>query len=281
MLSELDRKFFDDNGYLIVPNAVAKDDCTKVVDAIFWFLEMDPSNSADWYREPLTPGGMIEMYQHQAMWNNRQNERVYHAFADLLQESKLCVTIDRVGMKPPRSPLHPTYDHHGFIHWDIDTMRLPQHLGLQGVLCLTDTEANMGGFQCIPGFHRDLEEWISQQPEDRNPRSPDLSRLPDGMKPTPIPAAAGDLIIWDTRLAHGNGHNTSQKPRFSQYISMFPASRLTDENRLHRINCWKHRMPPGGSVFPGDPRQFEQQFGQTAHLTPLGEKLLGSEPWHD
>ena len=160
-------------------------------------------------------------------------------------------------------------------------MRLPQHLGLQGVLCLTDTEANMGGFQCIPGFHRDLEEWISQQPEDRNPRSPDLSRLPDGMKPTPIPAAAGDLIIWDTRLAHGNGHNTSQKPRFSQYISMFPASRLTDENRLHRINCWKHRMPPGGSVFPGDPRQFEQQFGQTAHLTPLGEKLLGSEPWHD
>ena len=50
---------------------------------------------------------------------------------------------------------------------------------------LTDTDADMGGFQCVPGFHRNLEAWIAEQPADRNPRIPDLSLLPPGRQVTP------------------------------------------------------------------------------------------------
>ncbi len=279
MLNAEELNFFRENGYVIARKVVSQEMCNAVVDAIFWFLQMDKNSHSDWYREPLKPGGMIEMYQHQAMWNNRQSHRLYEAFCDLLGTEKLCVSIDRVNFKPPASPLHPTYDHKGFIHWDVDTTHLPANPGLQGVLCLTDTTPDMGGFQCIPGFHKNLAQWIANQPADRNPRAPDLSRLPEGMQVTPIAAEAGDLIIWSTTLAHGNGHNVSDRPRFSQYISMFPAERLSEESREHRVNCWKHRLPPGGSIFPGDAREREQQHGVTAELSPLGRKLLGVDYW--
>ena len=268
-----------ENGFLVVERLVPESLCQEVVDAIFWFLEKDPHNSDEWYSPPLYPGGMIEMYQHQALWNTRQKSQVYDVFTDILGLNELCVSIDRVGMKPPRHPDYPDYDHKGFIHWDIDTRNLPPKPGIQGVLCLTDTSEDMGGFQCIPGFHKNLGQWIAEQPEDRNPFAPDLNRLPNGMKLTPIPAKAGDLILWYSTLAHGNGQNVSNRPRYSQYISMFPAKMLTSDQRDHRVNCWKNRLAPGNKIFPGDPRNFEAEFGTTAELTALGCKLLGAEAW--
>ena len=275
VLSAEDREFFDANGYVIVRNAVPPENCEAVVAAIFRFLEMDRNNPDDWYRLPLTPGGMIEMYQNSAQWANRQHPRVYEAFAEIYGMPELFVSIDRVGMKPPRRIDCPEYDHKGFIHWDADTRNLDQPFGVQGVVALTDTTENMGGFQCVPGFHKNLAEWIATQPADRNPRAPDMT----GLTAVPIPAKQGDLIIWNKFLAHGNGHNVSDRPRFSQYITMYPAARLDEAARQHRIHCWRNRLPPGDSVFPGDPREWEQQHGETAELTPLGRKLLGLDGW--
>ncbi len=274
VLTAEDRAFFEENGYVIVRRAVPAADCEAVVRAIFEFLEMDRENPDDWYRLPLTPGGMIEMYQHPALWANRQNPRLYEVFSEIYGTPKLTVSIDRVGMKPPRRPEYPEYDHKGFIHWDADTRDLNQPFGVQGVLALTDTAADMGGFRCIPGFHKNLADWIAAQLADRNPRVPDMT----GLTAVPIPANQGDFIIWDKFLAHGNGHNVSDRPRFSQYITMYPAN-LSEEARQHRIACWRDRLPPGDSIFPGDPREWEQQRGRTAELSPLGKKLLGLEAW--
>ena len=38
-----------------------------------------------------------------------------------------------------------------------------------------------------------------------------------------VPSKAGDLVIWDTRMAHGTSPNRSTVPRFAQYLSMCPA----------------------------------------------------------
>jgi hypothetical protein len=270
-----DHDFFADRGYVIARNIIPKADCDAVIDAIWEFLGMDRNDPDDWYRLPLKPGGMIEMYQHQAEWNNRQNPRLYEAFTEIRGTHRLCVSIDRVGMKLPYNARHPDYDHKGFTHWDVDTAKLPAPFGVQGVLCLTDTTADMGGFQCIPGFHKNLEEWIATQPPDRNTRMPDLT----GLTVVPIPAQAGDLIIWNSLLAHGNGRNLSDRPRYSQYISMFPVERLTEEQREHRIRCWQEHLPPGNEIFPGDPRRIEEEQFTTAELTPLGRKLLGVDCW--
>ena len=157
VLTEDDHAFFERNGYVVVHNAAPQGNLDAVIAALWSFLEMDPEDPEDWYREPLRPNGMVEMYQHQALWNNRQYPRVYEAFAELLGTPRLWVSIDRACLKPPRHPAHPEYDNKGFIHWDADTSRLPMPLGLQGVLCLAGTDVDQGGFQCVPELFRNFD----------------------------------------------------------------------------------------------------------------------------
>jgi hypothetical protein len=273
-----DLDFFRRNGYVILHDAVPPENLRAVVDVIFDFLDMDPNDSEDWYHPPHRTNGMVEIYQHQVLWDNRQYPRVHQAFSEIYGTEKLWVSEDRACMKPPMHPAHPDYDHKGFTHWDVDTSKLPLPFHVQGVLCLTDTTENMGGFQCVPGFHRNLEAWIETQPADRNPHVPDLNALPPGMQVAPIPAKAGDLIIWDTLLAHGNGHNVSNKPRLAQYITMRPVG--NEEERQARIQRWQNRQkPPYDRAFPGDSRRVEELLGKTAKLTALGRKLLGLDAW--
>ncbi|MCW3052542.1 MAG: Protein involved in biosynthesis of mitomycin antibiotics/polyketide fumonisin [Chthonomonadales bacterium] len=281
VLTQDDHAFFQRNGYVVVHDAVPQGNLDAVIAALWSFLEMDPANPEDWYREPLRPNGMVEMYQHQALWNNRQYPRVYEAFAELLGTRRLWVSIDRACLKPPRHPAHPEYDNKGFIHWDADTTRLPMPLAVQGVLCLADTEIDQGGFQCVPELFRNFDAWLRTQPADRDPHAPDLT----GLTVEPIPGKAGDLIIWDRLLAHGNGHNVSSRPRLAQYLTMFEAKPETGGgadwggDREERIRQWQERLAPAARWAPGDPRGWEQQHCEPAELTALGRKLLGLDSW--
>jgi ectoine hydroxylase-related dioxygenase (phytanoyl-CoA dioxygenase family) len=277
VFTKFDLEFFDQHGYVIARNVVPQANLDAVIAAIWEFLGMDPHNPDDWYRPPHSPGGMIELYQHQALWDNRQYPRVHQAFSEIFGTPKLWVSEDRVSMKPPSNAKYPAYDYKGFTHWDVDTSRMPLPFEVQGVLCLTDTTADMGGFQCVPGFHKNLAEWIAAQPADRDPWAPNLAALPAGMKVVPIPANAGDLIIWNTLLAHGNGHNVSSRPRLAQYITMQPVG--DDAERRQRIARWRNRQKPKGDWAPGDPRRLEELHGKTAELSELGRKLLGIDDW--
>jgi ectoine hydroxylase-related dioxygenase (phytanoyl-CoA dioxygenase family) len=279
VLSPEDRAFFDENGYVVVHNAVPRENLDRLIAVIFEFLGMDPNDPGDWYRPPLSPGGMVEMYQHQALWDNRQNPRVHRAFSEILGTEKLWVSFDRAGVKPPAHPDHPEYEHKGFLHWDLDPTKLPQPFGVQGVLYLADTDANMGGFQCVPGHHKVLEAWGQRPPSERGeaPR-------PDPADAIPIPGKAGDLVIWNRLLFHGNGHNVSDRPRLAQYITMFPAQTYDavfgkESQREERIHQWRNRLSPQASWAPGDPRRTEELHGKAAELTPLGRKLLGLDAW--
>ena len=283
VLSKADRAFWEENGYVIVPNAVPQENLDRMVEAIWWFLDMDPEDSETWYKHkpftrdnrcsPISAGGMVEMYQHQAIWDNRQHPKVYQAFAEIWGEEKLWVSLDRANMKPPAREDKPDWNNRGMIHWDLDTSQQPIQFGVQGVLYLTDTAEDQGGFQCVPGFNNTFEEWVKTQPEDRNPHNPDLA----GLDVKVIPGNAGDLLIWHRLLAHGNGHNTSDKPRLAQYITMSPAPADDESARQARVTSWQERRPMPD--WPGDPRAWEQEKQQTAELTSLGKKLLGVDPW--
>ena len=283
VLSKADRAFWEENGYVIVPNAVPQENLDRMVEAIWWFLDMDPEDSETWYKHkpftrdnrcsPISAGGMVEMYQHQAIWDNRQHPKVYQAFAEIWGEEKLWVSLDRANMKPPAREDKPDWNNRGMIHWDLDTSQQPIQFGVQGVLYLTDTAEDQGGFQCVPGFNNTFEEWVKTQPEDRNPHNPDLA----GLDVKVIPGNAGDLLIWHRLLAHGNGHNISDKPRLAQYITMSPAPADDESARQARVTSWQERRPMPN--WPGDPRAWEQEKQQMAELTSLGKKLLGVDPW--
>lgn len=271
VLSPDDRAFWDENGYVIIHNAVPKENLDAVIDAIWTFLAVDRNNPEEWYKAPINKGGMVEMYHDQALWNNRQCPKVYEAFTEIWGRKDLWVSFDRANMNPPARQLD--WDYQGMYHWDVDTSANPIPMMVQGVLYLADTDAAGGGFQCTPGFHREFYEWVKTQPANRNPRSPDQT----GLEIKTIPGTAGDLLIWHSMLPHGNSRNHTKQPRLAQYITMSPPR--GEEEREYRIQAWQKRMPPRGKAFPGDARGLEQKIGHPAELTDLGRKLLGLDPW--
>ncbi|GAA3399902.1 phytanoyl-CoA dioxygenase family protein [Paenibacillus hodogayensis] len=277
------RDFFHANGYILVKGVVPKQNCDSVIETIWAFTGQRPDDPESWYQPASGMDtfwkhqreGMLPLFHHQTMWDNRQHPRLYRAFAELLEEERLWVSIDRVNMKPPRREDFTQFNT-GFIHWDTDTSKLtfplPRPPRVQGVLYLADTAADQGGFQCVPSLYRDFESWIAAQPDDRHPTLPDIT----GHDIVPIPGEAGDLLIWDVLLAHGNGQNYTSKPRFAQYISMFPA--VPGVCRDDMVEGWRNRTGP--SFAPEDPRGWERGPGtEPARLTELGRKLLGQDPW--
>lgn len=76
-LTPTDLAFWQENGYVVIPNAVHPENLSKVIDALWAFLEMDPDDPETWYPAERQRNSMVEIYHNQAMWDNRQTERVY------------------------------------------------------------------------------------------------------------------------------------------------------------------------------------------------------------
>ena len=282
VLSEEDWQFWLHNGYIVIKNAVPKEQSERTAEFLWEFEEKDPANPETWYALPraemkmkeLTGTGMVEVYNHQHLWNNRQMQRVYDAFVDIWGTEKLWVTIDRANLN---FPIRPGFEYKGFIHWDYDPETKPQNV--QGVLALADqTDENMGGFQCIPELFRTYDTWKLTQPDDRDRFKPDITGLED--KLVKVKMNAGDLLIFNSLQPHGIRPNLSKdKVRIAQYISMMPAEEDNQALRDWRIHSWKNRVAPEGYAFPGDPRNWEQTKYETAELSPLGRKLAGLDNW--
>ena len=158
------------------------------------------------------------------------------------------------------------------IHWDTDIIKYPDiPFQVQGVLALDGYGARDGGFQCIPEPYENLDGFIKTQTQEKlESRNPDYT----GYTPTRPRMAAGDLLVWTSLLLHGNGHNTSDKARLCQYVSMNPARGDNEEVRDQRVESWRTNTPPPAGRSP-DPRHIEEQRSAPAELTPLGRKLLG------
>ncbi len=278
-LTEEEFQFWLYNGYVVVKGAISKEQATKTAQAVWDFEEKSPNDPSTWYTPPraememkeLIGSGMVEMYNHPEMWQNRQSQRIYDAFADIWGIDDLWVTIDRANLN---FPLQPDKPFKGFIHWDYDPETRP--VNVQGVLALVDqTDENMGGFQCIPELFRTYDTWKLTQPDDRNRFQPDTT----GFTPTKVKMEAGDLLIFNSTQPHGIRPNlTKDKVRVAQYISMMPAEPANEALKEWRINSWKYKIAPTGYAFPGDPRELEKQQ-EVGELTDLGRKLLGLDSW--
>ncbi|MEO6037615.1 MAG: phytanoyl-CoA dioxygenase family protein, partial [Saprospiraceae bacterium] len=254
VLSEADWKFWIENGYVVIKNAVPPEQAARLAQFLWEFEGKDPLDPETWYRQALSEmkmkelvnTGMVEIYNHQYMWDNRQSQRVYDAFTDIWGTEKLWVTIDRANLN---FPIRPGHEYKGFIHWDYDPETKPQNV--QGVLALADqTDENMGGFQCVPELYRSYDTWKLTQPEDRDHFKPDVT----GFELVKVKMNAGDLLIFNSTQPHGiRVNNSTDKVRIAQYISMMPADEDNEAMRQWRISSWQEKRAPEGYAFPGDP----------------------------
>ena len=78
-----DKAFWEEYGYVVIPNVVSQANLQAVIDAIWEYTGKDSHNRSDWYKEPLLPGAMVSMSNNQALWDNRQAPSIHQVFAEL------------------------------------------------------------------------------------------------------------------------------------------------------------------------------------------------------
>jgi ectoine hydroxylase-related dioxygenase (phytanoyl-CoA dioxygenase family) len=266
---------WQEKGYVVIRSAVSEEEVQQTVKAIFDFLEMSPSHPESWYdanirgRSGIDEMGRIPFYHHQALWDNRQNPRIHAVFQELMKCDDLLVSIDRVNMNPPVTT---QWQYEGFIHWDFDVSARPLQFKPQGLLCLTDDAGNAGGFQCVPGFHRIIDEWLAAQPPGYNNRFPDTT----GMEIESVALNAGDFVIFHGALPHGNRPNYSDAPRLAQYFTFFPRAELGPIELNRRLEAYRNGRPTTsitGKPFPVCVNKSRDTSG--IELSILGRKILG------
>ncbi|MFV8184190.1 MULTISPECIES: phytanoyl-CoA dioxygenase family protein [unclassified Streptomyces] len=295
VLSEDDFAFWKTYGYVVVRNAISPGAAKSLLEFAWEFQGLDPDRPETWYQErefrsdldrDLHVYGFVEAYHHQLIWDNRQTQRVYDAFADVWDCDELWVTLDRLNLNPPnrgsrsRSLIEPTDE--GFdieLHWDVDTTLgvLPQRV--QGIVALNDTQPELGGFQCSPELFRQFEEWRIAQPAGRDPIRPGVDRAEFPVVRPDL--QAGDLLIFNGLLAHGVAPNHSENGvRAVQYLSMMPALEEHEELRDSRVESWRTLSTPDwNGTLLGDAERPESLRYGPATLNDLGRKLLGLDSW--
>lgn len=216
VLTDEQLKSWDQNGYLILKNAVSKKECDETIEVICQSIKVKREEPGTWYQHHASRQGiMVQLFQHPVIQKNRESAIIRQAYEQLWNRTDLWCTADRVGFNPPETAEWRFPGPH--LHWDV-SLSLPVPFGLQGILYLADTASNQGALTVVPGFQNRIENWMSELPAGANPRQQDLYALGS----FPIAADAGDFIIWHHALPHGSSPNTSQKPRFVQYINYEP-----------------------------------------------------------
>lgn len=216
VLSAADLEFWEENGYVIVREAVSREQARLSEKAVWDFLQMSPENVQSWYEKPIGKGIMMNFYHHETLNLNRKSKRLKKAFAQLWKTADLWTTTDRTSFNPPETA---TYRHQGFpLHFDM-SLEPPLNFGTQGLLYLCDVAEDQGAFRCVSKFHKRLESWLENLPENCDPRKVNLDS-----KAVNIAANAGDFIIWNQHLPHGSSPNRAEYPRIVQYLNMYPLS---------------------------------------------------------
>lgn len=214
VLTAEDLQFWEENGYVIVREAVSKEQARASETAVWDYLGMNANDIPTWYEKPIGKGIMTELYRHTTLDENRRSMRIKKAFAQIWKTADLWMTIDRTSFNPPEIE---SFKFQGpNLHWDM-SLAAPHRFGTQGLLYLCDTPAEQGAFSCVPKFHKRLENWLENLPENINPREVDLTK-----EAVPIAANAGDFVIWHQALPHGSSPNRGKYPRIVQYMNMFP-----------------------------------------------------------
>lgn len=218
LLSKEDLAFWDEHGYVIIHDAMPRENILAAELAVWDFLSMNREDSNTWYQNhPARQGIMVQFFQHPALQANRDAVKIRRAYEQLWNSKELWVSMDRVSFNPPENEqwVFPGPR----LHFDV-SLDMPMPFGLQGLLYLTDTAANQGAFTLVPGFHKKINEWISNMPAGMNPRQADLYEL----GAVPIEGKAGDFILWHQALPHGSSPNTAARPRIVQYINWQPVN---------------------------------------------------------
>jgi hypothetical protein len=193
-------------GWARIRGAVPVELCDRLVEVLERELGVPVNDPSRWDMYGREMRDLVPVWGHQAQWDIRQHPNLHRIWAELWGTEKLCVSLDSCRFTPPWKL---SYAEPSGIHWDHDPWDADKRM-YQGVLALTDTAIDQGGFCCIPSLYRDREAWPKQAIIDADGEEEWLADT-TGREIAHVPAQAGDVIVWDSRLAHSNSKNRSSR----------------------------------------------------------------------
>lgn len=215
-LSSQDWVFWQEHGYLVLPDVIERDLCEAACAAVYEFLHMDANKPDTWYTSDKRKHQiMVHFFRHPALSKVRESLAIHHIYRQLWQKENLWMSTDRVSFNPPERPNWHFPGPH--LHWDAE-LKAPLGFSTQGLVYLTDTAENQGAFTCVPGFHQKIDSWLNGLPPGKDPQQQDWQQW----RAKPIAAKAGSLIVWHHALPHGSSPNRALSPRIVQYVNMRP-----------------------------------------------------------
>ena len=118
VLSENDWSFWISNGYVVIQNSISNSQADETARFLWEFENKNPDDPLTWNSKPraemqmkeLVGTGMVEAYNHQTLWSNRQSKKIYDAFVDIWGTHKLWVSIDRANLNFPISEYNENLD---------------------------------------------------------------------------------------------------------------------------------------------------------------------------
>lgn len=213
ILTELQLDFWEKNGYIRLENVISKSKCAEVIELINAQLEIIPKDEATWYNSHQNLQGlMLQLYQDSTLDTIRYDESIRRIFTSLYKTPRLLVNCEKVSYNPPETT---EYKFKGSsLHWDIDFSK-PLAYYIQGLVYLNDVPAERGALEVIPGFHLEIEEYLSRFEDPVEA----INALRESRSSIRVPGKQGDLILWLQAIPHAATPNKSNQPRYVQYVS--------------------------------------------------------------
>ncbi|DAZ98396.1 TPA: hypothetical protein N0F65_000110 [Lagenidium giganteum] len=172
---------------------------------------------------------------------------------------------------------------------------VPRWRPIQCITVLTDnTEPNTGGFECVPGFHREFRDYFAKnqlpEPDNTTSRPPvclgDFSplRMQEDRdvirRYQHINCTAGSVIFFDWRLPHANSYkhvgSTPREVIYSGFLPRVPMNQRYAEEQLRRYSL---RLLPTDHWQKNDEDKTVDEHFSAHQFSSLGERLMAIQPW--
>lgn len=222
------------DGYLLVKEAFPRELAERIVELIWSFAPMDPSDRSTWTKARYT----VQKTFVNDLTHQLHTRRVHDAMDDLLGEGRYRLEkqlgyslINLPGFESP--PWRA-------MGWHVDGTHFHHHLdsreqGLVGLFLHTDILPEGGGTAIRPGSHR-VVAGILQQAEPDGLNSRDLiqqsAAATENLAGVEVIGRAGDMVLMHPFTVHGSSTNCSDRIRIASNICV----PLHEKMHLHRTD---------------------------------------------
>ncbi|CAL1531291.1 unnamed protein product [Lymnaea stagnalis] len=253
MLTAKNRDDLEIKGYTIIENAVP--DHAQLRDEFFdWMSHHFKNGSA-----PYSVHSIVRHYgigYLEPAWAVRLQVKKY--FTQLWGTEQLLTSVDAVAIgQPPELGVEEfDNDSNHWLHVDQCAARLGLH-AYQGAVYLETAEEEDWTFEVLEGSHQHLETFYGRNDKAKiRSVNTGLWRMRDedirwyeslGCSRRRVPARAGDLLLWDSRLVHANarpkqGRQHHDRWRLVVLVCMGPAAFSTKEDMAKKRRAYKEML---------------------------------------